>query len=344
MKRVVIIERHVQSNIHDFAFTAWDQFEKRETKIGGRRPSRCSLRKTWRASIDRELAAISFRAPLLQRKSTAKYPYPVLTVVHPPDTARETGGMEYPTLITTGGPFYLPRALRIGEEVTVHELGHQWFYGLVGSNENKYPFLDEGLNSYAEEDELSHALGAGSVVDAFDLKLSDLSVQAVSSRFAVYDDRVNTPADEFATGFDYGRLVYARTATILETMRRTWGEDKMARALGFYARDYRFGHPTPPDLLRELGDQMGDDARAFATTALDEKGWVDFVALSAQSDSDREPAGMFDRNGTRETALGGAAPHAKFHGTVLVGRRSLPSICGIKRSQSRRSSEPGSEV
>src|SRR5207249_7906402 len=74
---------------------------------------------------------------------------------HPPDGAVEAGGMEYPTLITTGGPWWSPESgVRFAENVTIHELGHQWFYGLVATNEHEWPFLDEGVNSYAEAESL----------------------------------------------------------------------------------------------------------------------------------------------------------------------------------------------
>jgi hypothetical protein len=314
------IERHVQDNVHDFAFTAWDGFEKSTRKIAGVDVTMLAPR-GMSDTAQRELAAIDFALPYFGVKYGA-YPYPVLTVVHPPDTARETGGMEYPTLITTGGPFYLPRGLRIGEEVTVHELGHQWFYGLVATNENKYPFLDEGLNSYAEQDALARFLGPGSVADMFDLTLSDIAVQAVSSRFAVHDDKVDLPADEFATGFDYGRLVYGRTATIMESARRTWGEDTIDGALGFYTRDHRFAHPVPADLYAELSLHAGDDARHFCETALEDKGWVDFVVLSAQPEIEGEPPGLYDRNGTRETVPSIRSSNEMHHrATALIGRR-----------------------
>ena len=94
----------------------------------------------------RELDALRFALPYFSARY-GRYPYPVLTVVHPPGDAGEAGGMEYPTLITTGGPWWTPPGVLAPEIVTVHELGHQWFYGLVATNESAWPFLDEGINS-----------------------------------------------------------------------------------------------------------------------------------------------------------------------------------------------------
>jgi hypothetical protein len=319
-------ERHLQSNIHDFAFTAWDQFERSEQKVDGVNVTLLYPR-GMQHTMQRELDAVSWALPHFS-SAYGRYPYPVLTVVHPPDRARETGGMEYPTLITTGGPHYLPDGFLIGEEVTVHELGHQWFYGLVGSNENRYPFLDEGLNSFAEEDAMAAHYGPGSVVNMLDLQLSDIAVQAVSSRFAVHDDPVNLPADEFATGFNYGRLVYGRTATVLETLRRTYGREPTMNAMGLYTRKERFSHPTPDVFYDEIEKDLGEGARAFAEQALNSKGWVDYVVLSVAADQDSS-AGVYDRDGKRETVQKGATGAARNGGSALIGRRgtlSLPVI------------------
>ena len=63
--------------------------------------------------------------------------------------AEATAGMEYPTLITTGALWWAPRRVRDVEYVTLHEFGHQYFQGLLASDEFAQPWLDEGLNSYA---------------------------------------------------------------------------------------------------------------------------------------------------------------------------------------------------
>ena len=77
------------------------------------------------------------------------FPYPQLTVVSPPRGAEEAGGMEYPTLFTAGtGLFTTPDMYR-PESVTVHEAGHQFWYGIVGSNEFEHAWLDEGLDTFS---------------------------------------------------------------------------------------------------------------------------------------------------------------------------------------------------
>ncbi len=136
-------------NVHDFAWTAWDRFETRSERIAGTQvtvlyPPHQSQ------NAEAELKSVRFALPHFNALYGA-YPYPTLTVVHPPEAAANAGGMEYPTLITTGGPWYSTLGgAHFIDVVTTHELGHQWFYGLLASNEHTEPFLDEGFNSYAE--------------------------------------------------------------------------------------------------------------------------------------------------------------------------------------------------
>jgi hypothetical protein len=87
------------------------------------------------------------------------YPYERVTVVDPPWGGRGAGGMEYPTLITCGTKLFTTPDMYEPESVTVHEAGHQWFYGLVGNNEFEAAWLDEGLNSYTDSEVLFRTYG-----------------------------------------------------------------------------------------------------------------------------------------------------------------------------------------
>ncbi len=88
------------------------------------------------------------------------YPYPTLTVVDPPAGGTGAGGMEYPTLITVGGDRTAPAYETGLEAVTIHEFAHQYFYGLVGTNEFEQAWLDEGFTSFTDRRVQEIALGA----------------------------------------------------------------------------------------------------------------------------------------------------------------------------------------
>ena len=76
------------------------------------------------------------------------YPYGHITIVDPAWNS-DAGGMEYPTLFTAGTRWIAPRGVTTPEGVTVHEAGHQWWYGVVATNEFEHAWMDEGLNTFS---------------------------------------------------------------------------------------------------------------------------------------------------------------------------------------------------
>ncbi len=314
------VERHVQGDVHEFAWTAYDHFQERHEKIDGV-DVRVLYPRGYAYPAERELATMRFALPYYGKRY-GRYPYSVLTLVHPPDGAEEAGGMEYPTLITTGGPWYGPPGALFLELVTIHEFGHQYFYGLLASDEVRWPFLDEGMNSYAEQDGLEAWRGAGSVIDLFGLKVSDAEADGAWPGEKVFDEPVAQPAYAFPTGGHYGGLVYARTAALFATIDRVYGHEMGARAIGRYARRARFRHPTPEDLLTSYEEVFGPEVRATLEEALFRRGWVNYKVLGVHDERVSPPAGIFDRDGKRETVTdeSSEAQGGDHRGWVLVAR------------------------
>jgi len=197
--------------------------------------------------------------------------------------------MEYPGLITTGGLWFEPYlGSHAIEAVTVHELLHQWFYGLLASNESEAPFLDEGLTSYAEIGVMEALFGAGSAFSGVGLKVSLAALHRANAASYAGDENIGQPARQF-TGFQaLGGLVYSRSATILLTLERTWGKAKLAAALRSYTARFRFGHPTPTDFVASIEQTLGANAGQFLRTALFERGFIDLRVESITSR--RKPA------------------------------------------------------
>ncbi|MFO0643044.1 MAG: M1 family metallopeptidase [Polyangiaceae bacterium] len=311
------VERHVQAEVHDFAFGAFDTFERADETLDGVKVSFFYPR-GYAGAAARERDALAFAIPHF-RSLYGKYPYETLSVVHPPNKDREAGGMEYPTLITTGGPWHGPPFVRELELVTIHEFGHQYFYGLLASNEAKWPFLDEGLNSYAEARALRTWLGPASVAKLSGLSVSGTTIQLFTGRMHAKVQPIAQPAAAFASGRAYGGLVYGRTATLLETLARVYGEDKLTAALGAYTSRHRMRNPVPEDLLAAIGEHLGDEARALTRAALFDQATIDYAVVEVGSQRRSKPAGLFDRNGKRETESG--ASEDDYEGYALVEAR-----------------------
>lgn len=287
-------------NVHDFAWTAWDAFQSKTTRVAGTEVTVLYPPHQER-NADAELDSVRFALPHFNRLYGV-YPYRTLTLVHPPEAAGNAGGMEYPTLITTGGPWYATLGgVHAIEVVTVHELGHQWFYGLLGSNEHTTPFLDEGLNSYAEAEAMEARYGAGGMYRGLGLSVASSTLNRVFSAARGADEPVAQGAADFASFRNMGALVYARTASIMTTLANVYGRARVNHALGVYARKFRFQHPNAADFAAVIESELGGEAAQALRAALFSRGTIDFLVRDISTAKVTSTAGVFDGPGGRET-------------------------------------------
>jgi len=222
------------------------------------------------------------------------YPYPQLTVVSPPPTAEEAWGMEYPTFITTGASRMLTlpvfRRLPWVEMITVHEFGHQYFYGLVASNEFEEAWLDEGMTSYAELSFLD-ALGREGLtpdlwaVNPWTLERLVLAGSPVPVQPARH-------AWEYRTLGDYSLASYTRTALVMKTLEGLLGADTLARALREYASRYRFAHPTGQDFETTISEVAGRDLDWFFSQTLRGDASADWAVVEVRQSAKRAARGF----------------------------------------------------
>ena len=258
--------RYHADSVHDFAWTAWPRFQERAERIAG-----VDVHLLYPPghgyNAERTLRVLRRALPHYGARY-GSYPYPDLTVVHPPEHAANAGGMEYPMLITTGGAWHESYWSRAVEYVTVHELGHQWFYGLLASNEPRWPFLDEGLNSYAESVALREFFGTTASATPLGIPLSGEALRRFVLLASPHTLPIALPATAYPSLREVGTVVYQRTALLFQTLANVYGEAEIAQALRRYALRYRFGHPTPDDLLAVLGETLSETALANVRGAL----------------------------------------------------------------------------
>jgi hypothetical protein len=293
------VVRHVQSDIHDFAFVAWDAFRELRRDVDGT-DVRVLFPPGHDAIAKEQLEVTVFGLRHFGRRYGA-YPYPSLTIVHPPVGAREAGGMEYPTLITTGGPWWRRGVAGSSRALTLHELGHQYFHGLVATNENAWPFLDEGLTTFVEVDALQAGWGNRGAIALRSWGVAAPTVLRHMGVLGGQDDVIATSAPDFHSGYTYGRLVYSRAALVLETLDRVHG-GRLQHALGRYARRYRFTHPGPDHLVGSVRDVLGDPAAEFLRTCLYDRGWID-VAIQDLTCAERTCTLVVVRRGNLEVPV-----------------------------------------
>jgi Peptidase family M1 domain len=192
------------------------------------------------------------------------YPYKIITLIDP-EPGSEMGGMEYPTLVTGDTSWYEPTHLT---EVTAeHEFGHQYWYGMVATNEFEDAWLDEGINSYTEVKVTDAILGRNtSIFDRPYANAGDYEAQRLQYLFLPDDDPVTRWAFKFRNADSYGAITYGKSATLLATLESLIGRDTMDEAMRIYFLRARFTHPTTEDFLRTIEQVAIAHGKALPTT------------------------------------------------------------------------------
>ncbi|MGF7034469.1 hypothetical protein J2T17_005420 [Paenibacillus mucilaginosus] len=161
------------------------------------------------------------------------YPYSTLSVVVPPEDGNGAGGMEYPTLITAWGAGEENPSLEL-ERVVVHEIGHQFFYGMVASNEFEEAWLDEGFTSYIEDRLMEAEYGVRPNL-------------LVESSYITSPEALKKNAWSYDGHSHYAENVYTRAKLVLKAMERQTGPETMNKIMRTYFQRWKFKHPTTAD-------------------------------------------------------------------------------------------------
>jgi Peptidase family M1 domain len=190
------------------------------------------------------------------------YPYKIITVIDP-EPGSEMGGMEYPTLFTGETSWYDPSY--ITEIATEHEFGHQYWYGMVATNEFEDAWLDEGINSYTEVKVMDAIFGPHtSVFHRSYANLGDTEERQLEYSSDPDFDPVTRWAFKFRDSTSYGVITYGKSATLLTTLEGLIGRNTMEEAMRSYFLRYRFTHPTTEDFLRTIEEVAIKNGRATA--------------------------------------------------------------------------------
>jgi hypothetical protein len=211
------------------------------------------------------------------------YPYKTITLVDPePDSA--AFGMEYPTFITGGTSWFAPKGWYQQELVIEHEFGHQYWYGMVATNEFEDAWMDEGINSYTEVKVLDSILGKDtSIMNIAGATVGEREQQRLFYAAAADLDPIAKNAYEYYDSFSYGGATYGKTASVLLTLEGIIGEDTMAKAMRVYFMKYRFTHPAKEDFLKTIEEVSGSDLRWYFNQAVYGTPVMDYKVLRIES-------------------------------------------------------------
>ncbi|MEM1094741.1 MAG: M1 family metallopeptidase [Bacteroidota bacterium] len=276
-------------DVHDFAWTASPDYLVL-TDTWGHVEIKLLLFPYHEAQAERHFEATKIGLEYMDRW-VGEYPYSTLTVV---DAVGGAGGMEYPTFFTVGTIYRHPAWSRLLEIITVHEFVHQYFQGLIASNEAEEAWLDEGITSYLEMRIMDEAYGPGSMVDVPGLRISDGAYQRLSYTQSLPGrGTIVTHAWEHPYASDFGKLAYNKPAVVLKTLESYLGWDVMEQVLKTYYNRWRFRHPTTRDFIAVAEEVAQQDLRWFFDQFLYDDVVVDYrvVSVATRRPGD-EPSGI----------------------------------------------------
>ena len=288
---------YIQSNVHDFGWFA----DKRWMVRKGEVELPASKRKvtTWALFTQAEKAnweeegIRSINDGLYYYSLwSGDYPYDVCTAVD--GTISAGGGMEYPN-VTVIGSSGNASTLRT---VIIHEVGHNWFYGILGSNERDNAWMDEGINSFFETRTLmatqkDSAMNIGIQVGQLDIQkllgLENLSYNYLTEELPYLlaartgeDQPIQAPSDDY-TNLNYGGIVYKKTALAFNYLMSYLGEAEMNRCMAAYFEAWKFKHPSPDDLEEVFEATSGKNLDWFFDELIPTTHHVDYAVRSGKS-------------------------------------------------------------
>jgi len=285
--------RHIMEfraqNVHDFAWTAWDHWQ-----VATDRWKHVELVLLYPPGSEGTVA-LQFEALKAGLDGYGElcgydYPYEKFTLVDPPRQAAGAMGMEYPMLVTGATPSpVLPEGLRISPMVIIHEFGHNYFYGMLASNEFEHAWMDEGMNSFAT----SYALERhyGNMVDLPFLKLGAFDNARIG--YAMYEGP-DVPA-RTSWGFSpggYSTLSYSKPEVFFKTLENMLGKDRFLQIFHTYFDRYKFQHPTPGDFIDVVNEVGGEDAADFIRRMVYTRDKVDYSVRRATSQREQKHVGL----------------------------------------------------
>lgn len=257
--------RYKAEKVHDFAWFADKRFfVVRDTaRLASGRTVDCwgmfnkSDFKIWQKGAFYVKRAIEFYS-----NNVGEYPWPQATAVHSALSAG--GGMEYP-MITVIGDADSGKSL---DEVITHEVGHNWFYGLLASNERDFPWMDEGMNTYYEFRYMRTYYGNNSITDGVPKmifnpeKHGDALAASVILFARIGEDTPGSTNSDHMTNSAYGLQAYMKTAYSLRWLELAIGTEKFDAAMKNYYQKWHFKHPQPEDFNQSM-TQSGIDMNWF---------------------------------------------------------------------------------
>ncbi len=296
-----------QNNVHDFAWFADKNFIVNHDTLqlsSGKIINVYSFylpaeNNYWENSIQFIKYAIRFRSSLI-----GEYPYQTISAVEA--KMGFDGGMEYPT-ITSISPVKNEKELDLTIE---HEVGHNWFYGILASNERRYPWMDEGINTYYDkryeeikykaqdarnkEQEKNNWLKNKQPDDKDKMLINVLTKEKI-------DQQISTSAEDF-NEINYNLIAYSKTGLWMKQLENLLGTKLFDSCMQQYFIQYKFKHPYPEN-FKSVIEQTSNKNLDAQFSLLDKKG-----SLINDEHKKLKPTFLFSQKNTDKISYVNFAP------------------------------------
>lgn len=211
-------------------------------------------------------AKISAQAVDYFSETFGRYPYSSLVVVK---SAFLHGGMEYPNIVIVSDNISETEEFN---KVIVHEIAHQWWYGVVGSDQINSAWMDESLAEYStclffeQFDEYNIDYGE-QIMDATASYL--LYVDVISSLNGKVNTRMNCAVNEYGNEYEYTYMIYVKGVIMFDSLREAIGKNKFEKALNKYYKKYAFKIATEENFIDCFNSVCNNNVTSFFS------GWLE---------------------------------------------------------------------
>ncbi len=281
--------RYTAKKVHDFAWFADKRFYVQHQDVrlsSGRKVDAWAMftdtdRELWRDSGVHYVA----RGLLKYSEVVGEYPYPHATAVQ---SALSAGaGMEYPMITVIGSS----RSAKVLDEVIIHEVGHNWFYGILASNERDFAWMDEGFNTYVENRYMAafypnepNTMGLpAKIFHGRGINFAQLSYRFLAERG---NDVAPSTNSELMDGANYGLMSYYKTELMLRWLELYVGTDTFDLAMHQYYDTWKFKHPYPEDVRSVFERVTKRDLSWFFDDQFARSGYVNYQITEVRKDGD----------------------------------------------------------
>ncbi len=252
-------------SVRDFALVIGTNFDVLSQKIGD-----CQVNYVgYRGDDDlHENLGLSVSACKFFSEKFKEYPYGVLNIVKTPFVH---GGMEYPGLVMISDTLATEEETK---KVIVHEIAHEWWYGLVGVNETLDAWIDEGLAEFSSAlffgGQPGHGISYEQMVgDA--LSSYTLYCDVISAIDKKMNTKMNLPVNEYINEYEYTYMIYIKGLLLFDDLMTVTGEKKLVKALSKIANKYAFLNITTDIFTESIKKYTKKNTDKFFESYLDGK-------------------------------------------------------------------------